>query len=42
MKDFSNDCVLVVLASENYDENDYVRNYDDFLKKVKDGFTGNK
>ena len=42
MKHFSNDCVLVVLASENYDENDYIRNYDDFLKKVKDGFTGNK
>ena len=42
MKDFSNDCVLVVLASENYDENDYIRNYDDFLKKVQDGFTGNK
>ena len=42
MKDFSNDCVLVVLAIENYDENDYIRNYDDFLKKVQDGFTGNK
>ena len=42
MKDFSNDCVLVVLASENYDENDYIRYYDDFLKKVQDGFSGNK
>ncbi len=27
---FSSDCVIVVLASEHYDENDYIRNYDDF------------
>lgn len=31
---FSKDCVLVVLASEHYDESDYFRNYDDFLKFV--------
>lgn len=31
MHDFSEDCVLVVLASELYDESDYIRNYDDFL-----------
>ena len=30
MHDFSEDCVLLVLASEHYDENDYIRNYDDF------------
>ena len=35
MKDFSNDCVLLVLASEHYDENDYIRNYDNFLKELK-------
>lgn len=34
MKDFSSDCVLVVLASERYDENDYIREYDKFLKEV--------
>jgi len=35
MKDFSTDCVLVVLASEHYDENDYIRDYEIFLKEVK-------
>ncbi len=34
MKDFSKDCVLVVLASEKYDESDYIRDYDRFLKVV--------
>ena len=32
MHDFSSDCVLVVLASEHYDESDYIRDYDKFLK----------
>ena len=32
MMDFSEDCVLLVLASEHYDESDYIRNYDDFKK----------
>jgi len=31
MHDFSSDCVLLVLASEHYDENDYVRDYKVFL-----------
>lgn len=31
MHDFSHDCVLLVLASEQYDENDYIRNYETFL-----------
>lgn len=31
MHDFSDDCVLLVLASEHYDETDYIRNYDEFL-----------
>lgn len=35
MYDFSNDCVLMVLASELYDENDYLRDYKEFLKLVK-------
>ncbi|MFT4693837.1 MAG: dTDP-4-dehydrorhamnose 3,5-epimerase-like enzyme [Francisella sp.] len=35
MFEFSSDCVLMVLASELYDESDYIRDYDDFLKEVK-------
>ncbi|WP_323938018.1 sugar 3,4-ketoisomerase [Aeromonas caviae] len=31
MYDFSSDCILLVLASDVYDEADYIRNYDDFL-----------
>ncbi|MFQ3215742.1 sugar 3,4-ketoisomerase [Paraperlucidibaca sp.] len=31
MHDFSADCVLLVLASEHYNEADYIRNYDEFL-----------
>lgn len=34
MYDFSESAVLVVFASEHYDEQDYIRNYDDFLKVV--------
>ena len=34
MHDFSPDCVLLVLASEYYDENDYIRDYNEFLKVV--------
>lgn len=34
MKDFSEDCILTVLASEHYDENDYIRDYDKFLEEV--------
>ena len=32
MHNFSHDCVLLVLASEHYDENDYIRDYDEFLR----------
>ena len=35
MFDFSPDAVLMVLASQLYDESDYIRNYDDFLAFVK-------
>lgn len=34
MHDFSSDCVLLVLASEHYDEADYIRNYEEFLQRV--------
>lgn len=34
MKEFTEDCILVVLASEHYDESDYIRNYDKFLEEV--------
>jgi acetyltransferase-like isoleucine patch superfamily enzyme len=32
---YSSDAVLFVLASEAYDAEDYIRNYDDFLKSAK-------
>lgn len=35
MYDFSEDSVLLVLASEHYDANEYIRNYDDFAKEIK-------
>ena len=31
---FSPDCVVMVLASEHYDESDYIRDYDTFLKEI--------
>ena len=34
MHDFSEDCVLLVLASEHYDEADYIRDYDKFKNQV--------
>ena len=33
MKEFSKDATLVVLASEHYDERDYIRDYRTFLKE---------
>jgi hypothetical protein len=32
--DISSDCVLLVLASEYYDEDDYIRHYFQFIKEV--------
>ncbi len=29
---FSPDCIVMVLASEHYDTEDYIRNYDEFLE----------
>ena len=37
MYDFSKDCVLMVLADSHYDENDYIRNYEEFLKVMRNG-----
>lgn len=34
MFDFSSDAVLMVLASEVYDEKDYIRDYDEYLQCV--------
>jgi dTDP-4-dehydrorhamnose 3,5-epimerase-like enzyme len=34
IKNFSYGCKLMVLASEYYDEKEYLRNYDSFLKEV--------
>lgn len=36
MYDFTPGAVLLVLASEFYDEADYIRNYDDFIKMVRE------
>ncbi|OSL33195.1 bifunctional acetyl transferase/isomerase [Escherichia albertii B156] len=36
MYDFSEDCVLMVLADSHYDENDYIRDYETFYKLVND------
>lgn len=38
MFDYSEDCVLLVLCSDNYDENDYIRNYDVYETEVRNTF----
>ena len=35
MKEFSKDAVLLVLANEHYDENDYIRDYEKFRETCK-------
>jgi hypothetical protein len=35
MYDFSADAVLMVLASDYYDEADYIRDYNEFLEMVR-------
>lgn len=37
MYDFSRDSILLCLASEHYDPDEYIRNYDDFVKYVNEG-----
>ena len=36
MYDFSEDSVLLVLASEHYDGNEYIRDHDEYVKMVED------
>ena len=35
MSQFSSDCVLLVLANDYFDENDYIRDYNEFKKLVE-------
>jgi len=35
MANFSESSLILVLASEHYDETDYIRNYADFLKELR-------
>ena len=35
MYDFSEDCILLVIASEHFNEDDYIRDYDTFLKLAR-------
>ena len=37
MHDFSSGCVLLVAASDYYNEADYIRNYDEFIQLVREG-----
>ncbi|HDI3323309.1 sugar 3,4-ketoisomerase [Vibrio cholerae] len=41
MYDFSDDCVLMVLASDHYDETDYIRDYSKFLEILRAQFENN-
>ncbi|MUK77060.1 WxcM-like domain-containing protein [Aliivibrio fischeri] len=34
MHDFSEDCILMVLASDYYNEDDYIRNYAEFMRET--------
>ena len=40
MYDFENDGVLLVLASNHYDEKDYIRNYDDYVEYYNKKYGG--
>ena len=35
MRNFTPDCVLVVFADQLYDENDYIRNYEEFRQWIR-------
>lgn len=35
MYDFTSDCVLLVLCDDFYFESDYIRDYNEFLKRIK-------
>lgn len=36
LENFSSGSICLVLASENFDEDDYIRKYEDFIKSIKD------
>ena len=42
IKNFSPNCVLTVIASDFYDENDYIRSYPDYVKKFNNNTNQNK
>ncbi len=42
MKWLKKDSVLCVIASEKYDEDDYIRDYEEFKKMVNEGFWDDK
>lgn len=35
MYDFSSDSILLVLASEHYDAEEYIRNYDEYIEEIR-------
>ncbi|KKR10781.1 MAG: WxcM-like protein [Microgenomates group bacterium GW2011_GWA2_39_19] len=35
MTNFSDGCIMLVVASDEYKESDYIRNYDEFLEYIK-------
>lgn len=37
MKKFTTDCIIMVLCSHEYDETEYIRDYDEFLKGKNEG-----
>jgi dTDP-4-dehydrorhamnose 3,5-epimerase-like enzyme len=34
MSEFTNNCILLVMASDVYDESDYIRDYQEFLNHI--------
>lgn len=34
MRNFSDDCIILVIASDIYDENEYIRDYNQFMKEI--------
>ena len=42
MHNFSDNCILMVLASDIYEEEDYIRNFDDFQIYLKEKSFSNK
>lgn len=36
MYNFSSDCVLLVLSNYSYDANEYIRNFDEFIKESRE------